>query len=417
MNKFKSVFFISFIIIYVSLSCDAQNIYQWRGLDRTGEYPSISLLKEWPKKGPELLLSIDDLSESYSSVVFKDEIIYTTGRLDDTEYLTAIDLKGNIKWSVPYGESFSGSFKNARSTPTIEDDFAYVISGSGDLAAINIKTGIVDWMLDAYATFKGKAGQWGTAESPLIVDEKMIYTPGGKHTTIVAVDKRTGETIWKSESLEDNSAYCSPTLMEYKQIKTIVTVTANYVIGLNPDNGEIRWKFDYGAIDIPKMGGEINPVTPLVRENEIFVSSGYNHVGLMLVVAENQQSVKVKWKTSDLDNHHGGVVEYNGYLYGSNFKNVASGDWICLDWQSGKLQYAADFHGKGSIIISGAYLICYDERGGNIALVKANPKKFDIISTFKINSGRGPHWSHPTIYNDMLFIRHGRSLEVYNIGA
>lgn len=408
---------ISILLVLVFNLSSAQNYFQWRGINRTGEYPSENLLRQWPEDGPKRLLLIESLPESYSSVVMENNVMYTTGKEGNDEFLTAIEMDGTIKWNVRYGEPFDGSFTYARTTPTIEGDFAYVISGSGDVACINIIEGKLVWSIDGYKAFNGADGTWGIAESPLIIENKIIYTPGGQLTTMVALDKRTGATIWTSKSLNDNSAYCSPILMEYEGLQTIVTVTASYVIGVNPEDGKLRWKFDYSAVDPPKSGEEINPVTPLVKGNEIFVSSGYNHVGVMLKLAEDQESAELKWKTSDLDNHHGGLVFFDGNIYGSNFSNVASGDWLSINWETGKLNYEADFHGKGSIIISDGLLICYDERGGNVALVNARPEKFDIISTFKIDHGRGPHWSHPTIYEDMLFIRHGSTLGVYRIGG
>ncbi|MDA3822133.1 MAG: PQQ-binding-like beta-propeller repeat protein, partial [Bacteroidales bacterium] len=350
---FRLFFVVTISMISTAVTdLSAQNIYQWRGLNRTGEYPSGNLLGEWPEDGPILLLEVEDLGDSYSSIVVKDDVIYTTGKKEDVEFLSALTMDGSFKWSIPYGEAFDGTFKNARCTPTIEGDSAYVISGTGDLACIDLNDGRLVWSIDGYSRYKGKDGTWGTAESPLIIDNKMIYTPGGDSTTMVAVDIHSGETIWTSESLSDRSAYCSPILMELNGLKTIVTVTAKYILGVCSDDGSLRWKFDYSSIESPKSGGDINPVTPLIREDEIFVSSGYNHVGIMLKLAEDQQSVSVKWKTSELDNHHGGVLFYGGYIYGSNFTNVASGDWLCINWDTGELQYAANFHGKGSLIIS-----------------------------------------------------------------
>jgi len=60
-------------------------------------------------------------------------------------------------------------------------------------------------------------------------------------------------------------------------------------------------------------------------------------------------------------------------------------------------------------------LYIYDERSGNVGLVKANPEKFDLISSFKISKGSGPYWAHPVIHNGKLYIRHGKVLMAFNI--
>ena len=243
----------------------------------------------------------------------------------------------------------------------------------------------------------------------------MIYTPAGEKTTLVALDKTNGSVIWTSESVQDKSGYVSPLFIQRGKYKLIVTLTGNYVLCANADNGDILWKVDYMVIDKPLMGGDINPVTPLVRGNEIFVTSGYNHTGLMLEMADDYSSASVKWKSDDLDVHHGGVVEYGGYIYGSNYTTIVSGNWLCLDWNSGKLMYEKKWNNKGQIIRSDGMLICYDERKGNVALVKATPEKFKILSEFTIEHGSGPHWSHPTIYEGKLYLRHGKSLLVYKV--
>ncbi len=393
----------------------AQSTTQWRGENRSGYFPSEGLLKQWPVDGPELLLHVDELPGSYSSVVLYKGVIYTTGIVEEEEILTALSSDGSILWSTIYGDAWGKSYASARCTPTIEDGYAYLISGSGDLACVDLSDGKLRWSLDGYAKFEGECGTWGVAESPLIVDDKMIYTPAGEKTTLVALDKTNGSVIWTSESVQDKSGYVSPLFIQRGKYKLIVTLTGNYVLCANADNGDIFWKVDYMEIDKPLMGGDINPVTPLARGNEIFVTSGYNHTGLMLEMADDFKSAAVKWKSDDLDVHHGGVVEYGGYIYGSNYTTIVSGNWLCLDWNSGKLMYEEKWNTKGQIIRSDGMLICYDERKGNVALVKASPEKFEILSEFTIEHGSGPHWSHPTIYEGKLYLRHGKSLLVYKV--
>ncbi len=397
------------------ININAQSFTQWRGEMRSGHFPAENLMQQWPSGGPELLLLVENLPESYSSVVVYEGIIYTTGIVEDQEFLTAIDPDGSIRWETEYGDAWSKSYPAARCTPTIEEGYAYVISGSGDLACIDLSDGKLRWSLDGYSKFEGSCGNWGVAESPLIVDDKMIYTPAGEKTTMVALDKTNGSTIWTSESLLDISGYVSPLLIRRGVQNLIVTLTGDYIICVNANNGNILWKEDYSAIDKPLMGADINPVTPLVKGNEIFITSGYNHTGLMLETSDDFRSVSLKWKSDELDVHHGGVVEVEGYIYGSNYTSIRSGHWLCLDWNTGELMYDQDWNTKGQIITSGGMLICYDERKGNMALVKASPEKFEIISEFVIEHGSGPHWSHPSVYNGRLYLRHGKALLVYKI--
>jgi hypothetical protein len=58
-------------------------------------------------------------------------------------------------------------------------------------------------------------------------------------------------------------------------------------------------------------------------------------------------------------------------------------------------------------------LYCFDEKNGNLGLVRATPEKFDLVSSLKVSLGKGPFWAHPTIYNGMLIVRHGDVVVVY----
>jgi outer membrane protein assembly factor BamB len=407
------------IIVLVQLfqvSTFAQTDTQWRGQNRTGHFQNENLLKSWPSVGPDLLLHVDDLPGSFSSVVVQDGVMYTAGTSGKEEILTAIDPDGTILWSTAYGDAWNRTFSYARCTPTIEGHYAYMISGLGDLACIDIRDGKLWWSVDGYSQYRGRHGTWGVAESPLIVDDKMIYTPCGDQTTMVAVDIKNGSSIWISESIGDQSSYASPMLMEYKGYKLILTITGNYVICVNAEDGEIFWKMKYSTLGRSSNDAVIHPVTPVAVGNEIFITSGYNHIGIMLQLGEDPRTVSVKWRSKDLDVHHGGVVVHEGFIYGANFTTIRNGNWVCLDWNTGRLQYEQEWKAKGSIILSDGMLICYEEKRGNLALVEATPEGFNIKSQFRIEHGVGPHWAHPSIYNGKMYIRHGKTIQVYQVG-
>jgi len=73
---------------------------------------------------------------------------------------------------------------------------------------------------------------------------------------------------------------------------------------------------------------------------------------------------------------------------------------------------------KGSIISAEGMLYIYDERRGNVGLLKANPEKFDLVSSFQITQGiTGPFWTHPVIHKGILYLRHTNALMAYDIKA
>jgi outer membrane protein assembly factor BamB len=135
----------------------------------------------------------------------------------------------------------------------------------------------------------------------------------------------------------------------------------------------------------------------------------------MYELSKDGANIKRVWNDSTLDVHHGGVVLIDGFIYGSNWENNRNGNWVCLDWKTGKVMYETKWINKGSIIAAEGMLYCYEEKEGNLALLKASPKGFDIISSFKIEKGSGQHWAHPVISDGRLYLRHGEALMVYDI--
>ena len=389
---------------------------QWSGPNRDGISSETGLLKEWPQEGPELLRTFTAIGKGFSSPTIAKGVLYVTGMVANIEILSAFDLEGNLRWKKEYGKAYTKSYSDARTSPTVDGDSIYVISGTGEVVCFDAAGG-VEWSVQALERFEGKQGSWGTAESALIVDDKVIYTPGGEKTTVVALDKNTGETVWATESLGGKSAYVSPILIEKGGKKQIVAVTGNHILGVSPEDGDIVWQIKYRDIPPPDGGKDINPNSPIYHDGRIFVTSGYNHVGVMLELSEDATNASVLWWNSDLDTHHGGVVLVDGYLYGSNWLSNKDGNWVCVDWDTGETKYEKEWHNKGSIITAEGMLYCYEEKGGTLALVKATPEDFAIVSFFTITQGQGQHWAHPVISDGVLYMRHGDVLMAYDIKA
>jgi len=391
---------------------------QWQGLIRDSRSPETKLLQNWPQQGPKLIWKCDNLGQGWSSPTIADGYIYVTGTEKKKEFMVCLDLAGQFKWKVIYGLA-AKSYSGARSTPTYDEGNAYVISGIGEVVCVDTRKSMITWKLKAYEIFHGECGNFGIAESPLIVDDKLIYTPCGKQTTMVALDKTTGGTVWKSQSINDISAYVSPTIIKRGSQNIILTVTGSYIVGVNPDTGEILWKYLYLKNDDKRknLRGTLmaNAITPLYHEGQIYVTSGYNHGGVALKLSEDGQSAQVVWENKILDCHHGGVVYHDGYIYGSSWNGNVDGNWVCLDWQTGRVMYDHHWFGKGSIIYADDMLYCYEEEKGHLALVKAIPEKFDIISSFQVSTVKGENWSHPVICDGRLYMRYGDVLLAYDV--
>ena len=428
-SNFKFVYII--VVCLFAHFAAAQSSYSWRGENRDGIYKETGLLKSWSAEGPRQLWETSDVGKGYSSPMIINNRLYITGMNEDSdkEIFIAYSLDGKKIYETVYGTPWSGSYPETRTTPAIEGDKAYVISGSGEIVCINIEDGKIVWTVEGGKIFERKAGTWGTSECPLIFDNKVIYTPAGDQTTMVALNAQTGETVWKSKPLGDIGAYVSPILISYKGKRQIIGSTGKSVIGVNPETGDIEWTFtDWTAP--PREGGNApqNPPpaearpniatnTPLFKDGRIFFCHGYNIGAYMLELNDDLTEATLAWKNNDLDTHHGHYVMIDNVIYGSNWINNSQGNWCAVDWNTGETIYENqwDDKGKGSIVAADGMLYCYDERRGSVGLVKPNPEKFDVVSEFIIKKGEGPHWAHPVINNGVLYIRHGSVLMAYEV--
>ena len=404
-------------LIFLTQSLTGQVLSEWRGHGRTGVYDETGLLTSWPDKGPELLWAAEDIPNGYSSVAVAHNTVYLTGIMEEMDAMIAVDFEGRIKWQTPYGRAWTESYNPSRSTPTIDGDRAYVSSGLGDLACLHALTGEIIWSLEASEQYEGTYGRWGVAESPYILDGLVYFTPGGNVTTMIAVDKMTGEVVWASESLEDKPSYTSPMLIEWADTLTLVNVTENYVFGIDPLTGKFRWTFDFGQFAGGEWKSNNQTNTPLFDQGRMFITSGYDHRSVMIELAEKGDNAYFVWADTALDVHIGGVVKIGDYIYGASWKGNRDGTWVCLDWMTGEVMYDHHWENKGSIISADGMLYCYEEKNGNLALVRATPDGFDAVSTFKVEQGKGPHWSHPVIQDGVLYIRHGDALMAYSVKA
>lgn len=402
----------SFNVLYLH----ATDWPQWRGTNRDGKSTETGLLKSWPYKGPELLWKVHGLGMGYSSPSIARETIYITGISNDKmEFVTALDLDGKIKWRRIYGPAWEKTYTDARTTPTVENDQLYVISGQGQIVCLKTMPGNEEWAVDGLTEFSGQPGYWGYAESPLIVGERVIFVPGGDKTTVVALNKFSGKTVWTSKSIGDKSAYVSPILIQYHGKQQIVCVTGKYILGVNPDNGHIDWTYDYEQHYNHECGSDKNTNSPIFQDGCLYVTSGYDHGGVKLKLSDTLDSVSLLWMDRTLDVHHGGVVLVDGYLYGSNWITMSRGNWAAISWETGETAFEKKWRSKGAIIYADGMLYCQEDRCGKIALVKAAPDDFSVISAFSVPSIVGLPFAHPVICDGRLYLRRGATLFAYNI--
>jgi outer membrane protein assembly factor BamB len=407
-------FFLCLVWLFLPMNAIAQSA-QWRGPERNGIYPDRNLLKSWPEGGPQKLFVVSDLGKSYSSAVATESFIYTTGIKDTLEYLTALNHEGEIVWRKSFGRCWHKTFPESRCTPTVDGNRIYVLSGMDLLSCFNANSGDLVWQVDVHEQYQSDWDMFGVSESVLLVDDKVIVSPAGPITTVVALDKTNGKLIWKSKSMNAHRSNMSPVLINHFNKEYIISATQTDVISVHPQDGEILWNYQYNFLSENQENTTILANTPIYFDSTLWISNGWDVQSVMLDIAPDGKSVTERFRDQTFDNQNHGAVLVDGYLYGSNFTGRNSGKWVCMNWKTGEIVWIGDFHNKGPILYADGMLYIYEEKLGHMALVKASPKKFELVSSFRIEDGSGPHWSRPTIYFGKLLVRHGDVLAVYDI--
>jgi outer membrane protein assembly factor BamB len=415
--KFSISFLILSTFLYVGTLC-AEDVLRFRGHNSQGKYNEPGLLKKWPENGLTPKWINSDLGSGWSSVIKVKDRLYLNC-IDPSERkqesVVCLDLNGKKIWQTRTGQTWTKSYAASRSTPTyISDetgDKLVVLTGSGEVCCLDSKSGKLLWKKDVADTYNGKPGRWGYAESLVVKNGKVFATPCGDKVSVVALNLKDGSTAWEAPSNGDKCAYVTPVI--YKD--QLIQFTSTYVFAVDIEKGKIVWKTDYSKVSDGRWKG-INCNTPLLKDNQLFVTAGYNQGGVMYEILPGNKGVKLLWKTADLDPHHDGVVELDGKIYGSNWLNNRAGNWVCIDWKTGKTIYneAWEKLGKGIIITADGMLYIYEEKRGTLGLVKPG-NKFDVVSKFPVKFGSKEHWSHPIISDGVFYVRHGNGLAAFDI--
>jgi len=401
-------------VVWVTISAAAQlapgpDWPQWRGPNRTGLSNETGLMKQWPATGPPRGWSVANLGAGYGSIAIKGDRIFVQGlKGKDSTVSSLSSADGRIVWSKVLGPTADNDRgPGPRGTPTVDGDRVYVLSESGDLACLRIQDGSVLWQRNIVRDFGARNIPWLISESPLVDGNTVIVTPGGRNAGLVALDKMSGKTIWTSKELSDEAGYASVIAADIQGVRTLMTLTAEAGVGVRASDGKLMWRYR------PVANNTANIATPIFSDNKVFYSSSYGTGGALLGLRAEGGEVKAQeiYFTREMQNHHGGLVLVNGYLYGFNNSILT-----CLEFATGKLMWRHRSVGKGSLTYADGNLYLFSE-DNVVGLAEATPAGYSEKGRFQIADQGWPSWAHPVVSGGRLYIRNQGTLASYNIQA
>ncbi len=376
---------------------------QWRGVNRDGIGKAPGLRLDWEKKPPEILWTTP-CHGGFSSFAVVGDRVWTQDYHGGNERVICLDAKtGKERWSYEYPVDYSG-FKagyafGPRATPTVDAGRVYTVGATGKMLCLEAdpadgKPHLI-WEHDLLTEFKAEMPTWGVACSPLIHQNLVVVQPGGSEGSIAAFDRETGNKVWSS--LSDPSGYSSPVVGRFKGSSAIVAMTGLRLVVLDPATGNLHWSFDWQT----QFNGNI--ATPIVTDNSIFISSGYNAGCALFAVNEQAKGIEFEpafvRRNKLMRNHHMTCVLRDGFIYGFDDRRLK-----CVNLHTAAEAWETANLSKGTLILADDHLIVLTE-DGTLALVEAKPDAFHLKGKMP-NVLTGPNtWALPALSRGRLYLR------------
>lgn len=393
---------------------------QWRGPNRNGISAEKGLLKEWPAGGPKLVWKISDAGSGYAAPSVVGDRIYLLGNEGlDNEFVQCLSTAdGKRVWRARLGKvgnpEQKPNFPAARSTPTVEGEVLYALGSDGDLACVETAAGKIRWSKQLRTDFAGKPGIWAYAESPLVDGDTLVCTPGGSEATLVALNKNTGEVLWKCALPEgDEAAYASPIVVRVDGAKHYVQLLQKGLAGVDARTGKLAWRYAKAT-----SAYNANIPSPLAEGSVVYVGSAGTGGGAVRIKSQDGKfEAEQLYFGSKYPTAIGGVVKVGEYLYGTTAQALH-----CVEFATGQSKWEERGMGAASLCYADGNLYLHGENG-EVGMVTASPDGYKETGRFaapdrlKHANPMEKSWAYPVLANGRLYIRDHGSLWCYDLRA
>jgi outer membrane protein assembly factor BamB len=396
MKQSKVLIPVAFLIVCM-LNVNAQNWPQYLGPNRNSTSPQKGILRSWPENGPEVLWTVD-VGIGFGGPVVKDGKVYLLDRDDRVgDKMRCFDLSsGEELWNFGYEAPGSVMFPGSRSVPAIGGNYVYSCGHNGDLYCIDINTHKPVWNKNIWTDFGGdQLPIWAITQCPLIYGDLLIVLSQAPEAGVVAYDKLTGNIVWKTPNLV-NESYASPSVVKIDGEDHIVVVisstnpfghrelphTMGNIVGIEPLTGKILWEYNQWQchISVPSAFDAGN--------NKVLVVGGYELGAAMIKVerkADGSYGTTEVFRTEEFGDQTKPPILYNGYFYAQYGTNNRRDGLACMSMDGQimwKTKRSPDFN-KGSMILADGLILATD--GAKILyLIEPDPSGFKPLASAEV---------------------------------
>lgn len=360
--------------------------------------PDTGINKDWKTKPPKELWRINLTDDGYAGPAVAAGKMFIIDHEGAQDVVRAVDIAtGKDAWTFKYDDATKSNYGFARSTPAFDNGKIYTFSRTGNLHCLDAAKGTSLWSRNVRADFRGKAGGWDYAASPVIDGEKLIVCPGGDGASVVALDKNTGKDIWKGGG-NDKAGYATPVIATLGGKKQYIIFAGSSVYGADAASGAQLWQFPW------KTGYDVNAAMPIVMGNNVFITSNYDHGCALVSVGAGGASQA--YTTKDMQSHFSTPVLFNGRIYGT--ASNKSEELVCIDPQSGKALWRQPGFEKGGVVAADGVIIALGGKTGDCVMAALKPDAYQELGRIKPLGGQS--WTAPILADKKLYVRNKQAL-------
>lgn len=386
---------------------------QWGGPDRNFMPAATGLAAKWPESGPKKLWS-RELGPGHSAVSVEKGVLYTMYRKGDQDVVVALNAAdGKTLWETAYDAPAKPDMMldfgpGPHATPLIVGDRIFVASALVICTALDKKDGKILWSHDLMKELNASHVGRGYGPSPIAYNDMVIMPAGGKDAGVVAYKQSDGTLVWKTPPMRPTQS--SLILAKINNEDHLIGGMGVDRFGLNPVNGEFRWKTQVDQQSATMMS------TPLfLAPDKVFYSAAYGAGSYLFQIKPKDGAYEAEklWFDSKTKVQHATVVTDGKLIYGS------SGDFgpaflMGIDMKEGKPLWRERGFAKANLLRADGKLIILDEEG-NLALATADENGLNVASKFKPLEDKA--WTVPTLVGTTLYLRDNKHIMAYEIGA
>ncbi|MGK0186593.1 MAG: outer membrane protein assembly factor BamB [Verrucomicrobiales bacterium] len=372
----------------------------FRGPNGDNTLPGEKILTSFPESGPKILWSLDVSAGYGGSAIVGDEVFFMDRIDHQKDVIHCVGLQdGKTRWKWEYECSGRINHPGSRGVPTVTKDTVHASSGFGHVYCIDRSTHKERWVVDVVKAFGSNPPRFGYSVHPLIHGDHCIIAPTGDSVGLAALDKKTGKTVWKSESI--GGSHSSPMLVKILGQELVVmpgTSDGNMLLsGFDPSNGKRVFHYTEKL-----TSGRFNPIPniTMVDETSAFLTEGYGFGTRLLKFTQNKGAIDVKLvKSSDVEGRIHPVLKIEDRYYvsstgggGRRSRSRDSAGLVCFDptgkelWRTGNDLKVSD----GSIISVGGIIVSQHGEDGSLRLIQPGNsyKELAKATVFKAEPGK-----------------------------